>query len=95
MINIITSKYAIAAVLSLLISLVLGPIAIPALRRLKFGQNIRKEGPQSHLKKAGTPTIGGLIFIGSTLITILSIPSILVSVNTNDSIIFSSYLGFI
>lgn len=73
MINIITSKYAIAAVLSLLISLALGPIAIPALRRLKFGQNIRKEGPQSHLKKAGTPTIGGLIFIGSTLITMLAL----------------------
>lgn len=73
MINIITSKYAIAAVLGLVISLVLGPIAIPALRRLKFGQNIRKEGPQSHLKKAGTPTIGGLIFIGSTLITMLAL----------------------
>ncbi|SCJ55145.1 Phospho-N-acetylmuramoyl-pentapeptide-transferase [uncultured Clostridium sp.] len=73
MINIVTSKYAIAAVLSLLISLALGPIAIPALRRLKFGQNIRKEGPQSHLKKAGTPTIGGLIFIGSTLITMLAL----------------------
>lgn len=73
MINIITSKYAIAAVLSLLISLALGPIAIPALRRLKFGQNIRKEGPQSHLKKAGTPTIGGLIFIGSTFITMLAL----------------------
>ena len=73
MINIITSKYAIAAVLSLLISLALGPIAIPALRRLKFGQNIRKEGPQSHLKKAGTPTIGGLIVIGSTLITMIAL----------------------
>ena len=73
MINIITSKYVIAAVLSLLISLALGPIAIPALRRLKFGQNIRKEGPQSHLKKAGTPTIGGLIFIGATLITMLAL----------------------
>ena len=38
---------------------------------MKFGQNIRKEGPQSHLRKAGTPTIGGLIFIISTLISML------------------------
>jgi len=46
-----------------LFSLVLGPIIIPLLHKLKFGQNIRKEGPKSHLKKAGTPTIGGLIFL--------------------------------
>lgn len=49
----------------------LAPLAIPALRRLKFGQNIRKEGPQSHLKKAGTPTMGGIIFIISTLIVMI------------------------
>lgn len=71
--NIITSQYVIAGVLSLVIALVLGPIAIPALRRLKFGQNIRKEGPQSHMKKAGTPTIGGIIFIASTLITLVAL----------------------
>ena len=71
--NIITSQYVIAGALSLVIALILGPIAIPALRRLKFGQNIRKEGPQSHLKKAGTPTIGGIIFIASTLITLLAL----------------------
>lgn len=49
----------------------LAPLAIPVLRRLKFGQNIRKEGPQSHLKKAGTPTMGGIIFIISTLIVMI------------------------
>lgn len=69
--NILTSKLTIGLVLSLIISLILGPIAIPALRRLKFGQNIRKEGPQSHFKKAGTPTMGGIIFIISTLIVML------------------------
>ncbi|MEC1179448.1 phospho-N-acetylmuramoyl-pentapeptide-transferase [Metasolibacillus meyeri] len=55
------------------ITVVLAPIAIPLLRRLKFGQSIREEGPQSHLKKAGTPTMGGIIFllaiIATTLIT--------------------------
>lgn len=41
----------------------LGPVLIPVLRRLKMGQTERKEGVQSHLKKAGTPTMGGLIFL--------------------------------
>ncbi len=68
LIDIMTSKIAIGLVLSFVISIILGPIIIPMLTKLKFGQNIRKEGPQSHLRKAGTPTIGGLIFIVSTLI---------------------------
>lgn len=48
---------------SFILALLQGPILIPLLHRFKFGQNIRKDGPQSHLKKAGTPTMGGLIFI--------------------------------
>lgn len=71
LIDIITSKIAIGLVLSYVITIILGPIIIPMLTKLKFGQNIRKEGPQSHLKKAGTPTIGGLIFIISTVIVIM------------------------
>lgn len=70
--NVLTSNLFMGLVLGLGVSLMLAPIAIPALRRLKFGQNIRKEGPQSHLKKAGTPTMGGIIFIISTLIVMLS-----------------------
>ena len=58
--------------LGLVFSLILGPIIIPMLHKLKFGQNIRKDGPQSHMKKAGTPTIGGLIFLISiTLVMII------------------------
>lgn len=71
LIDIITSKIAIGLVSTFIISIILGPIIIPMLTKLKFGQNIRKEGPQSHLKKAGTPTIGGLIFIISTLIVMV------------------------
>jgi len=56
--------------LSGLAGLVLGPIVIPRLRKLKFGQAIREEGPQSHLYKTGTPTMGGLIFIIAFLIPI-------------------------
>lgn len=52
-------------------SLLLGPVIIPFLRRLKVGQTERSDGVQSHLKKAGTPTMGGLIFLISTTITAL------------------------
>lgn len=51
LIDIFTSNLTIGLVLAFIVSLILGPITIPMLRRLKFGQNIRKEGPQSHLKK--------------------------------------------
>ena len=64
----ITKTLIITFVLGVIIALILGPITIPLLKRLKFGQNIREEGPKSHLKKAGTPTMGGVIFILSTTI---------------------------
>jgi len=53
------------------VAVILGPIFIPFLKRLKFGQAIRAEGPQSHQKKSGTPTMGGIIFIMPALITIV------------------------
>ncbi|WP_068774427.1 phospho-N-acetylmuramoyl-pentapeptide-transferase [Paenibacillus sp. FJAT-26967] len=46
-----------------LLALISGPLFIPLLRRLKFGQQIRTEGPQSHQKKQGTPTMGGIIIL--------------------------------
>ncbi len=45
----------------------------PLLRRMKFGQSIREEGPKAHQKKAGTPTMGGLIFLGSIIISTLAL----------------------
>ena len=65
------SRIIIAFVLSLGVSLLLGPLIIPILHKLKFGQNKREEGPKNHLKKAGTPTIGGLIFITSTIVSMI------------------------
>ena len=53
------------------ISVVLCPIIIPFLRKLKFGQYVRDDGPESHLKKAGTPTMGGLVILVSILLTSL------------------------
>ncbi|MCY6483716.1 phospho-N-acetylmuramoyl-pentapeptide-transferase [Clostridium aestuarii] len=55
------------------IALLQGPILIPMFHKLKFGQNIRNEGPESHKKKSGTPTMGGVIFIISCVITVLII----------------------
>ena len=53
------------------ISVVLSPFVIPFLRKLKVGQTERAEGVQSHLKKAGTPTMGGLIILIAILVTSL------------------------
>jgi phospho-N-acetylmuramoyl-pentapeptide-transferase len=56
-------------IMAFLITVLLAPIFIPFLRRLKFGQSIRDEGPQSHQKKTGTPTMGGIVFLLSIVIT--------------------------
>lgn len=56
--------------IAFLITLILGPIIIPLLKRLKIGQSVREEGPQSHLKKSGTPTMGGIIIFVALIITI-------------------------
>ena len=56
-------------IIAFIIAVIIGPIFIPFLKRLKFGQSIRTDGPQSHLKKSGTPTMGGIIFLLSTLAT--------------------------
>ena len=55
--------------LSFAVSVILSLIIVPVLRRLKIGQFERQEGPQSHLKKQGTPTMGGII-MGITLVTL-------------------------
>ena len=55
----------IGAIGAFIISLCMGMILIPVLHKLKFGQEIREEGPKWHAQKAGTPTMGGLIFIAA------------------------------
>lgn len=62
-------KMVLPVLLAFVISVILGPIIIPYLRKLKMGQTERTEGVQSHLKKAGTPTMGGIIFLLSTVVT--------------------------
>ena len=67
----VTFRTAYAAVTALLISLVFGRRVIDALQRLKVGQEIREEGPQAHQAKRGTPTMGGVLIIGSVLLSTL------------------------
>ena len=64
-------QVVIPVLISFAISVILGPIIIPFPRKLKMGQTERVEGVQSHLKKAGTPTMGGVIFLIATVITSL------------------------
>lgn len=52
-------------------AVLLAPFYIPLLRRLKFGQTIRYNGPQTHLKKQGTPTVGGLVFLTPLVVVAL------------------------
>ncbi|HST66423.1 MAG TPA: phospho-N-acetylmuramoyl-pentapeptide-transferase, partial [Mycobacteriales bacterium] len=58
----------VAALVSLLVSILCTPIAIRVFRREGFGQAIRDDGPQSHMAKRGTPTMGGTVIIVATLI---------------------------
>ena len=64
-------QVVIPVLISFAVSVVLGPVIIPFLRKLKMGQTERVEGVQSHLKKAGTPTMGGIIFLISAVVTAL------------------------
>lgn len=64
-------EMVIPVLLAFGISVVMGPFVIPFLRRLKVGQTVREEGPQSHLKKSGTPTMGGIMILTAIVITSL------------------------
>jgi len=67
----ITFRSASAAILALLISFIVGPAVIRFLRRHQLGEEIREDGPQAHLKKAGTPTMGGIIILIAVIIPTL------------------------
>ena len=66
-----TVRTAMASITALLLSIVLGPWLIARLRQYQIGQHIREEGPKSHQKKAGTPTMGGLLISVSIVVPTL------------------------
>ena len=67
----ITLRTALAGITALLISFIFGPVLIRTLKKYQIGQEIRSDGPQSHFSKKGTPSMGGILIIGSTLIPTL------------------------
>ena len=67
----LTMRAILSVLTALLISLWLGPALIKYLQRLQVGQAIRDDGPQSHLAKAGTPTMGGILIIASIVLSTL------------------------
>ncbi|MDQ5986278.1 MAG: Phospho-N-acetylmuramoyl-pentapeptide-transferase [Syntrophus sp. SKADARSKE-3] len=67
----ITFRTIYAAITALVICFVLGPLLIRKLQALKIGQSIREDGPETHLAKQGTPTMGGLLIIFSVVISTL------------------------
>lgn len=64
-------RIIIPVLIAFALSVILGPVVIPILRKMKMGQTEREEGVQSHLAKAGTPTMGGVIILASILLTSL------------------------
>lgn len=82
------------------IGIILAPLFIPLLQRLKFGQSIRQEGPATHLKKSGTPTMGGIIILVSILLTAFPFGSLIlfnqkhVILNSDLFILFFATLGY-
>ncbi|MBT5439948.1 MAG: phospho-N-acetylmuramoyl-pentapeptide-transferase [Candidatus Marinimicrobia bacterium] len=93
----ITFRSSIAAIMALLISFLLGPVIIRKLKELQIGEEIRDFGPESHLKKKGTPTMGGFI-----ILTAIILPTFLLADLNNPfieilliSTIWMGLIGFI
>lgn len=64
--------FLVAGLTAFLTVLLLGPYAIRLLKELKFGQSIRQEGPKTHLAKAGTPTMGGVLILGGLVAGVIA-----------------------
>lgn len=77
-------------ILSLAISVLLGPVLIPYLKKLKFGQTVREEGPKSHYIKTGTPTMGGVMFLIAILVSFL----ISRRFSSNATFVIAALFGF-
>ncbi|KZO01584.1 phospho-N-acetylmuramoyl-pentapeptide-transferase [Pseudobacillus badius] len=76
------------------ITVMIAPMFIPFLRRLKFGQSIREEGPESHQKKSGTPTMGGIVFLLAIIITTLFMTQIYADIGTETLLLLLVTVGF-
>src|SRR4030088_1078261 len=82
----ITVRTVYASLTAMFLALVFGPWLIRRLRELQIGQFIREEGPQEHKKKAGTPTMGGVLIVLSTLV-----PTVLWADLTNKFVLLTIF----
>jgi phospho-N-acetylmuramoyl-pentapeptide-transferase len=80
--------------IALVLTVLLMPLFIPLLKRMKFGQSIREEGPQSHMKKTGTPTMGGLVFLIAIIVTTLVVALITDLLTSEIMILLLVLFGF-
>lgn len=80
--------------IALIMTVALMPVFIPLLKRMKFGQSIREEGPESHLKKTGTPTMGGLVFLISIILTVLLVAAFNGELTTQVVILLIVLFGY-
>lgn len=83
--------FLIPIVVAFGLGVILGPVVIPVLRRLKFGQSIREEGPQAHQKKAGTPTMGGTIFLLAIVLTAIPLSNFMTKGIVNADLFFLTF----
>lgn len=84
-------KLIYSVLVAFFIAMLEGPILIPLLHKFKFGQSIREDGPKTHLKKAGTPTMGGIIFMLATFITM----AVIVKKPSDEAMIaLYAFIGF-
>ncbi|MCI2253199.1 phospho-N-acetylmuramoyl-pentapeptide-transferase [Domibacillus sp. PGB-M46] len=87
-------QIALIIAVSFLITVFIAPLFIPFLRRLKFGQSIREEGPKSHQQKSGTPTMGGIVFLLSIIVTTLFFAQLFDSIGTETTLLLLVTIGF-
>ncbi|MDD2189444.1 MAG: phospho-N-acetylmuramoyl-pentapeptide-transferase [Eubacteriales bacterium] len=83
-------QIGITAAIAFIITIIATPLLIMILKRNKAGQSIREDGPQTHMVKSGTPTMGGLAIVGAVLITCLTAGD----VNTDMMIIIMAFVGY-
>ncbi|MFC9710334.1 phospho-N-acetylmuramoyl-pentapeptide-transferase [Paenibacillus sp. NPDC056933] len=76
---------------SFILAVIAAPLLIPLLRRMKFGQQVREDGPQSHLKKSGTPTMGGVVILLAFALAFLKFSAVK---NTDFYVLLVATLGF-
>lgn len=86
-------QYILALIIGLVITLGVMPVVIPFLHRIKFGQAIREEGPQSHKVKTGTPTMGGVVFILVPFVVMLILAP-QAYLDPHLQIVMLAYLGY-